>query len=53
MRTIVFIVSILCLVIGNTILDEYEHDSASKLGILMLLLGVAGVVAGIMMTKPM
>lgn len=53
MIAIVFIVSILCLVIGNTILNEYEHDSASKLGILMLLLGVAGVVTGIMMTKPM
>lgn len=53
MKALLFIVSIIFLVTGNTIMNEYEQDSASKLGILLLMLGVAGVVSGIMMTKPL
>lgn len=53
MKLLVFIASIVCLVIGNIILNEYEHDRASTLGMLLLILGFSGLVMEIMMTPPM
>lgn len=53
MKAVLFIVSIILLVIGNTIMSEYKQDKASKLGILLLMLGTAGMVTGIMLTKPL
>ena len=53
MKIIIFIISAIFLVIGNTIMSEYKQDKASKLGTLLLMLGTAGVVTGIMLTKPL
>ena len=53
MIVIVFIVSILCLAIGNIILNEYEHDSATTLGLLLIILGVSGLIVGLMITSPL
>lgn len=53
MKALLFIVSTILMVIGNTIMSEYKQDKASILGTLLLMLGTAGVVTGIMLTKPL
>ena len=53
MKIIIFLTGIFCLAIGNIILNEYEHDSATTLGLLLIILGVSGLIVGLMITSPL
>lgn len=53
MKILLILIGVTLLLTGNLIMNEYEHDSATTLGILLIALGISGMVTGIMMTQPL
>ena len=53
MKILLILIGVTLFLTGDLITNEYEHDSATTLGILLIVLGISGMVAGIMMTHPL
>lgn len=53
MKLVLIGLGILCFILGNRFMNEYDYDKFSTLGITFMVLGMVLGIVGLMMTPPM
>lgn len=53
MKLVLIGLGILCFILGNRFMNEYDYDKFSTVGITFMVLGMVLGIVGLMMTPPM
>lgn len=53
MKLVLIGLGILCFILGNRFMNEYDYDKFSTVGIVFMVLGMVLGIVGLMMTPPM
>ena len=53
MKLVLIGLGILCFILGNRFMNEYDYDKFSTVGIVFMILGMVLGIVGLMMTPPM
>ncbi len=53
MKLVLIGLGILCFILGNRFMNEYDYDKFSNVGIVFMILGMVLGIVGLMMTPPM